>query len=44
VVGTVAAGCIADLIAVRRDPPDDLGALKEPPLVLQAGGVAVDRR
>lgn len=43
-VGTVAEGCVADLLAVRNDPLDDLRVLKDPLLVVQAGRVIVDRR
>jgi imidazolonepropionase-like amidohydrolase len=44
VIGTVAAGAVADLLAVRGDPLGDLGVLKQPALVLQSGRVVVDRR
>ena len=44
VVGTVAEGCVADLVAVRDDPLHGLDALKAPALVLQSGQVVVDRR
>ncbi len=44
VVGTVAEGRAADLIAVRGDPAQDLRALEQPVLVVQAGRVVVDRR
>jgi imidazolonepropionase-like amidohydrolase len=44
IVGTIAAGSMADLIVVRGDPATNLGALKDPAMVLQAGSVVVDRR
>lgn len=44
VVGSLAEGCVADLIAVRDDPLDGLDALKSPALVVQGGQVVVDRR
>lgn len=44
VIGTVAEGCLADLIAVGGDPLADLGALSSPELVLQRGEIVVDRR
>jgi len=44
VVGTVAPGCIADLLVVKGDPTSDLGVLADPLMVLQAGKVIVDRR
>ena len=44
VVGTVAPGCIADLLVVKGDPTSDLGVLADPLMVLQAGRVIVDRR
>ena len=44
VVGTLAPGYVADLLAVRGDPTTDLGVLRQPAMVLQAGRVVVDRR
>ncbi|MCA1723447.1 MAG: amidohydrolase family protein, partial [Thermomicrobia bacterium] len=44
VTGTIAMGCAADLLAVRGDPTTDLGVLKAPALVMQAGNIIVDRR
>lgn len=43
-IGTVAEGRVADLIAVSGDPVSDLGALRDPALVLQHGNIVVDRR
>ena len=43
-VGTVAPGCVADLIAVAGDPLADLAALKTPAVVVQGGALRVDRR
>lgn len=43
-LGTLAAGQVADLIAVRPDPTGDLAALRDPALVMQGGAVVVDRR
>lgn len=43
-IGTVAEGCVADLLAVHDDPLSDLGALKDPALVLQQGCIVIDRR
>ncbi len=44
ITGTIAAGCAADLIAVRGDPLTDLKALAEPALVIQGGHIVADRR
>lgn len=44
VVGTIATGCAADLLAVHGDPTTDLGLLQDPAMVIQAGEVIVDRR
>ncbi len=44
VTGTLAAGCAADLVAVRDDPAHDLSTLADPLLIMQAGRIAVDRR
>jgi imidazolonepropionase-like amidohydrolase len=44
VVGTIAPGCVADLLVVRGDPATDLGALRDPAIVLQSGETIVDRR
>ncbi len=44
IVGTIAAGCVADLLVVREDPATTLGALKDPAMVLQSGLTIVDRR
>jgi imidazolonepropionase-like amidohydrolase len=44
IVGTLSEGCVADLLAVAGDPLDDLGRLQAPSLVVQGGGVIVDRR
>lgn len=44
VIGTVADGCVADLMAVRGDPLNGLDALKDPALVLQSGRIVADRR
>ncbi len=43
-VGTVAPGCVADMIAVAGDPLADLAALKTPAVVVQGGALLVDRR
>lgn len=43
VVGTVAEGCVADLVAVVGDPLNDLSALSDPALVFQSGEIVVDR-
>jgi imidazolonepropionase-like amidohydrolase len=43
-IGTLAPGRAADLIAVRGDVLNDLGALRDPALVMQGGDVVVDRR
>lgn len=42
--GTIAAGCAADLLAVRGDPLSDLSVLAAPALVIQHGNVVIDRR
>lgn len=44
IVGTLATGCAADLLAVRGDPLADLDVLASPALVVQAGRIVVDRR
>lgn len=44
ITGTVAAGCGADLLAVRGDPLSNLDALAAPALVMQDGRIVVDRR
>jgi imidazolonepropionase-like amidohydrolase len=44
VVGALTEGRVADLLAVARDPLDDLSHLQTPSLVLQEGRVIVDRR
>ena len=43
VVGRVAEGLVADLIAVDGDPTSDISSLREPALVIQAGRVYYDR-
>lgn len=43
-IGTLAAGRVADLIAVAGDPLSDLSALRGPAVVVQGGEVVVDRR
>jgi imidazolonepropionase-like amidohydrolase len=44
VIGTLAPGCAADILAVRGDPTSDLSILKAPALVVHAGMVVRDRR
>jgi imidazolonepropionase-like amidohydrolase len=44
VIGTLAEGCVADMVAVTDDPLDDLSNLKNPVTVLQSGRIVVDRR
>ena len=44
VIGTLAEGCVADMVAVTDDPLDDLSNLKNPVIVLQSGRIVVDRR
>jgi len=43
VVGTVAPGCVADLLVVAGDPTTDLGVLAHPLMVMQGGHPVVDR-
>ncbi len=43
VVGTVAPGCVADLLVVKGDPTTDLGVLADPQMVIQGGHAVVDR-
>ncbi len=43
VIGTVAEGCVADLISVAGDPLSDLSTLAAPLMVLQRGNLIVDR-
>jgi len=43
-LGRIAAGCVADLIAVRDDPLDDPAALRKPLLVVKDGRIMLDRR
>ncbi len=42
-LGRIAAAYIADLIAVRGDPLQDLGVLRKPAVVLKEGHIVVDR-
>lgn len=44
VVGTIAPGLGADLIAVKGDPLADLNVLRSPAVVIQGGRIVVDRR
>lgn len=44
VIGTIATGCAADLVAVRGDPLTDLKALAAPDVVMQGGHIVFDRR
>lgn len=44
ITGTIAAGCAADLIAVRGDPLTDLKVLAAPDVVIQGGHIVVDPR
>ncbi len=44
VIGTVAIGCAAGLIAVAGDPLADLSVLAQPSVVIQSGQIVVDRR
>jgi len=44
VIGTLAPGCAADILAVRGDPTSDLSILKTPALVVHEGEVVYDRR
>lgn len=44
VIGTIATGCAADLLAVRGDPRTDLKGLAAPDVVIQGGNIVVDRR
>jgi imidazolonepropionase-like amidohydrolase len=44
VVGTLEAGCAADILAVAGDPTADLTVLRQPALVLQGGQIIVDHR
>jgi imidazolonepropionase-like amidohydrolase len=43
-LGRIAAGYVADLIAVRGDPLADLTVLRAPAVVLKEGRVVLDRR
>jgi imidazolonepropionase-like amidohydrolase len=43
-VGRLAAGCVADILAVPGDPLADLGALADPALVMQGGQIVRDAR
>lgn len=42
-LGCLAAGCIADLVAVRADPVADIRALARVDFVMQGGAIVVDR-
>jgi len=42
VIGTVAPGCVADLLVVKGDPTSDLGVLAAPLMVLQGGNTIVN--
>jgi imidazolonepropionase-like amidohydrolase len=44
VIGTLEAGCVADIMVTAGDPLDDLTVLRHPVVVVQAGNVAIDRR
>ncbi len=43
-IGTLVPDRVADLIAVGRDPLDDLTALAAPAIVMQGGAIVADRR
>jgi imidazolonepropionase-like amidohydrolase len=43
-LGRVAEGCVADLIAVRGDPIQDVSKLRNPALVVKEGRVVAERR
>ncbi|HEX9943670.1 MAG TPA: amidohydrolase family protein [Thermoanaerobaculia bacterium] len=43
-LGRIAPGCLADLVAVRGNPLEDISILEKPLLVLKGGQIAVDRR
>lgn len=43
-LGRIAKGYLADMIAVRASPFEDLSTLRKPVLVIKAGQVAFDRR
>lgn len=43
-LGRVAPGHLADLIAVRGNPLEDLSVLRRPVVVIKGGRVVVDRR
>ncbi len=43
-LGRIAAGCVADLVALEGDPLADVRAVRRVVLVLQGGRVALDRR
>jgi imidazolonepropionase-like amidohydrolase len=40
-LGRIAPGCVADLVALARDPLQDPAALREPTLVMAAGRIVV---
>ena len=43
-LGRVAEGAIADLVAVRGNPLEDVTTLRAPVVVIKAGVVVIDRR
>ena len=43
-IGRLAAGCVADILAVPGDPLADLGVLGQPSLVMQGGRIVRDAR
>ena len=43
-LGRLAPGYLADLVAVKGNPLEDVSVLKKPVLVVKDGRVAVDRR
>lgn len=43
-IGTLREGRVLDLIAVKGDPTENLNALREPDVVIQAGNIVIDRR
>lgn len=43
-LGRIAEGLVADLIAVRGDPLQQISVLRRPPVVMKGGVIVVDRR
>ena len=43
-LGRIEKGYLADLVAIRGDPLEDISAVRRPVMVLKEGSVVLDRR